>query len=124
MFILYKLNIYSKMLELKTIQRMSMQNICVMLNLNYEKAKQLKKKDIIYMINNNMNVDEMIAYKHKQVLEQLEQLKPKEVKLSDEEIKRIRKEYFQSDKGKLALKKAQKKYHEKKKLKLLSEVTL
>ncbi len=111
-------------MELKTIQRMSMQNICVMLQIEYEQAKQLKKKDIVYMVNNNMNVDEMIAYKQKQIQEQLEQLKPKKIKLSDEEIKRIRKEYFQSDKGKLALKKAQKKYHEKKKQKILSEVTL
>ena len=75
------------MLELKTIQRMSIKNICVMLNLNYEKAKQLKKKDIVYMINNKMNVDEMVEYKQKQIQEQLQALK---VKRTDEDIKRIR----------------------------------
>jgi hypothetical protein len=119
------------MLELKTIQRLSMQNICVILNLNYEECKELKKKDIIHMVNNNISIEEMVEYKHQQIQEELQQLKlskPKKVQPTDEEIKRIRKEknkeYFHSDHGKLALQKAQAKYYNKKRLKLLSMNTI
>ena len=121
-------------LIVKTIERMSLKNICIMLNLEYEQAKSLKKKDIVYMINNCLSVVQMIALKQQQIQEQLQQLKeskPKKVVLSEDELtelKQKRKEkaelYFQTDRGKLALQKAQKKYHEKKRQKILSKVSL
>ena len=99
-------------LNLKTIERMSIKNICIMLNIEYESAKQLKKIDIIYMINNGLSIDEIVQFKHKQIQDQLDQLKTKKVKLSDEELKQKRKEkakvYFQTSQGKLSLQKAQK----------------
>jgi hypothetical protein len=115
------------MLELKTIDRLSIQNICLMLNLNYEEVKELKKKDIVHMINNAMTVEQMMAYKHKQIQDELEHLKeskPKKVQPSDEELKNARREknreYFKTDRGKLSLQKAQAKYYNKKRENLLS----
>jgi hypothetical protein len=112
------------MLEIKNIDRLSMKNICLMLNLKYEAAKQLKKKDIVQMVNNKLTVNEMLEYnKQKQIkgdeLDALKPLRPKKVQMDDEQVKQYRKEhnkiYFQSEKGKLALQKSQKKYYEKKK---------
>lgn len=109
-------------MELKNIDRLSMQNICLMLNLDFEQSKQLKKKDIVHMMNNNLTVEEMVQYKQKKIkdeLDTLKTLKPKKIQMNDEQVKQYRKEhnkiYFQSEKGKLALKKAHQKYYNKKK---------
>jgi hypothetical protein len=66
------------------------------------------------MINNNISVDQELEFKQKQV-------KPKQpkVQLNETEIKQKQKDnikkYFKTDKGKLSLAKAQKKYHNNKK---------
>jgi hypothetical protein len=101
-------------MNINVIERLSMKNICNLLNMEYDKVKVLKKIDIIHMINNGFTVDQELEFKQKQV-------KPKQpkVKLDDNEIKQKQKEsqkkYQQSAKGKLTLKNTQKKYNNKKK---------
>jgi hypothetical protein len=101
-------------MNINIIERLSMKNICLMLNLDYEKAKVLKKIDIIHMLNGGLTLDQELEYKQKQV-----KPKPPKVKLNENEIKQKLKEsqkkYVKTDKGKLALKQTQKKYHDNKK---------
>jgi hypothetical protein len=102
------------MININTIERLSMRNICNLLNLDYEKIKPFKKIDIIHMLNNNFTVDQELEFKQKQVKQ-----KPQKVQLNENELKLKHKEsqkkYVKTDKGKLALKRTQKKYHDNKK---------
>jgi hypothetical protein len=101
-------------MNINTIDRLSLKNIALMLNLEYEKIKPLKKIDIVHMINNGLTVDQELQFKQKKVKQ-----KPKQVKLDDNELKLKQKEsqkkYFKTDQGKASLAKAQKKYQNKKK---------
>jgi hypothetical protein len=104
------------MLNINAIERLSLKNICTLLNLDYEKAKVLKKIDIIHMLNNGFTIDQELQYKQKEKMKE----KPVKVKIIDDDDKTIKKKqtikkYLASDKGKLSLTKAQKKYHDKKK---------